>query len=111
MAIRDRHPAHDDIVRRFVAFQASREIVAVLTSRVQDNIFEKDPVAIAANANGRLRKTGAHDISQDRIDMRRARLMLEETQEVISVAVADRNSLVHRACEVERLPGPLEIEV
>src|SRR5262249_9006167 len=31
MAICDSHPAHGDIVRRFIAFHARREIVAVLT--------------------------------------------------------------------------------
>jgi hypothetical protein len=111
MAICDRDTAHGDVVRRFVAFHTGREIMAILSSRVQGDIFQEDVAAVTANADRRLREAGAGDILQHRADMRCAPLVFKKALEIICAAVADRDPLVRLTGQVERLPCPLKIEV
>jgi hypothetical protein len=67
-------------------------------------------VAIATNADGRLGEAGTSDVFEERVNVRRARIMLKEALEIIGAAVADRDPLVGRSGQMERLPRPLEIE-
>jgi len=54
MAICDGYPAHGDIVRRFIAFDARRGNCGRPGVLSSSDIFQEDLVAIAANADGRL---------------------------------------------------------